>query len=87
MSASRDSHRRPLGRLASEAPGVGLHVPAVLLAKIVTLGDAVLAMAFFMVRDGQPVPPAQILIFGALTLIGAFLTALFLRFPRARSHL
>lgn len=64
----------------------GYAFTAVLLVKIVTLGGAVLAMAFFMVRDGQPVPPAQIVIFGALTLVGAFLTALFLRFPRARAR-
>lgn len=30
----------------------------VLLVKVATLGDAVLAMAFFMVRDGAAVPLA-----------------------------
>lgn len=45
----------------------------VLLVMAATLGGAVLAMAFFMGRDGQPVPMAQIVAFGALTLASAFL--------------
>jgi hypothetical protein len=56
----------------------GYAFTAVLLVKVATLGGAVLAMAFFMVRDGQPVPTAQIAIFGALTLVSAFLMARFL---------
>lgn len=56
----------------------GYAFTAVLLVKVATLGGAVLAMAFFMVRDGQPVPTAQIVIFGVLTLASAFLLVRFL---------
>lgn len=56
----------------------GYAFTAVLLVKVATLGGAVLAMAFFMVRDGQPVPTAQIAIFGALTIASAFLLVRFL---------
>ncbi|WP_247730578.1 hypothetical protein [Halovivax limisalsi] len=51
----------------------------ILLVKIATLGGAVLAMAAFMIRDGASVPLAQIVIFGALTLISVFLMVRFLR--------
>lgn len=46
--------------------------------KIATLGGAVLAMAVYMVRDGQAVPLPQIVIFGALTAISLGLMARFL---------
>lgn len=51
----------------------GYAFTAVLLVKVATLGGAVLAMAFFMARDGVVVPLAQIIIFGALTLASAVL--------------
>lgn len=51
----------------------GYAFTAVLLVKVATLGGAVLAMAFFMVRDGQAVPVPQIVIFGALTLASVLL--------------
>lgn len=51
----------------------GYAFTAVLLVKIATLGGAVLAMAFFMIRDGQPVPTPQIVIFGALTVVSLLL--------------
>jgi len=56
----------------------GYAFTAVLLVKIATLGGAVLAMSVFMVRDGQPVPLPQIVIFGALTLVSVFLMGRFL---------
>jgi len=56
----------------------GYAFTAVLLVKIATLGGAVLAMTLFMIRDGQSVPLPQIVIFGALTLVGAVLTGRFL---------
>ncbi|WP_245800569.1 hypothetical protein [Natrinema saccharevitans] len=56
----------------------GYAFTAVLLVKIATLGGAVLAMTLFMIRDGQSVPAPQIVIFGALTLVGAVLTGRFL---------
>lgn len=51
----------------------GYAFTAVLLVKIVTLGGAVLAMALFMVLDGQAVPLPQIVIFGVLTLVSLLL--------------
>lgn len=56
----------------------GYAFTAVLLVKIATLGGAVLAMAWFMVRDGQPVPVPQIIIFGLLTAISLLLMGRFL---------
>ena len=53
-------------------------VTAVLLVKVTTLGGAVLAMAWFMVRDGQPVPLPQVVVFGALTILSLFLMGRFL---------
>lgn len=57
----------------------GYAFTAVLLVKIATLGSAVLAMAFFMIRDGQPVPLPQIVIFGVLTLTSLLLLIKLLR--------
>ncbi|NHN49375.1 hypothetical protein G9464_17530 [Halostella sp. JP-L12] len=57
----------------------GYAFTAVLLVKVATLGGAVLAMAWFMVRDGQPVPLPQILIFGVLTAMSLLLMGRFLR--------
>lgn len=57
----------------------GYAFTAVLLVKIATLGGAVLAMAFFMIRDGQAVPVPQIVIFGGLTLGSVALMIRFLR--------
>ncbi|ADB63137.1 hypothetical protein Htur_4320 (plasmid) [Haloterrigena turkmenica DSM 5511] len=57
----------------------GYAFTAVLLVKIATLGGAVLAMAVFMIRDGQAVPAPQIVIFGALTLGSVVLMVRFLR--------
>lgn len=51
----------------------------VLLVKVATLGGAVLAMAYFMIRDGQTVPLPQIVIFGTLTLLSLGLMVRFLR--------
>ncbi|WP_121819512.1 MULTISPECIES: hypothetical protein [Halostella] len=53
----------------------GYAFTAVLLVKVATLGGAVLAMAATMIRDGQPVPLPQIVIFGALTLASLGLMA------------
>ena len=53
----------------------GYAFTAVLLVKIATLGGTVLAMVYFMVREGQPVPLPQIVIFGTLTLAGVLLLA------------
>ncbi|WP_254764941.1 hypothetical protein [Natrinema marinum] len=55
----------------------GYAFTAVLLVKIATLGGAVSAMAFFMVQDGQPVPVAQLVIFGGITVVSALLLARF----------
>lgn len=55
----------------------GYAFTAVLLVKVVTLGGAVLAMALFMILDGQAVPLPQIVIFGLLTLLGLVLMARF----------
>ena len=52
----------------------GYAFTAVLLVKVATLGGAVLAMAFFLIRDGQGAPLPQIVIFGALTLASVLLT-------------
>ena len=57
----------------------GYAFTAVLLVKVATLGGAVLAMAWFMVRAGQPVPPPQVIIFGALTALSVLLMGRFLR--------
>jgi hypothetical protein len=51
----------------------------VLLAKGATLGAAILAMALFMIRDGQTVPAPQLVIFGLLTLASLGLLLRFLR--------
>ena len=56
----------------------GYAFTAVLLVKVATLGGAVLAMAWFMVRDGQPVPLPQVIIFGALTVLSVLLMSRFL---------
>lgn len=56
----------------------GYAFTAVLLVKIATLGGAVLAMVLFMIRNGQPVPLPQIVIFGALTLVSSLLMIRFL---------
>ncbi|MFC6718375.1 hypothetical protein ACFQGT_12095 [Natrialbaceae archaeon GCM10025810] len=56
----------------------GYAFTGVLLAKIVTLGGAVLAMAFYMIRDGEAVPYPQIIIFGGLTALGLWLMVRFL---------
>ncbi|WP_254544802.1 hypothetical protein [Halomarina pelagica] len=56
----------------------GYALTGVLLAKIVTLGGAVLAMAVFMIRDGQTVPLPQLVIFGLLTLVSLVLMARFI---------
>jgi len=55
----------------------------VLLVKGTTLGLAVLAMIVFMLRDGQPVPLPQIVLFVLLSLTGF---ALVVRFVRAIPH-
>lgn len=57
---------------------LGYAFTAVLLVKIATLGGAVLAMALFMIRDGQAVPLPQLAIFGVLTLLSAGLMGQFL---------
>ncbi|MFC7139942.1 hypothetical protein ACFQMA_08855 [Halosimplex aquaticum] len=51
----------------------GYAFTAVLLVKVATLGGAVLAMAWFMVQDGQPVPFPQVIIFGSLTVLSVLL--------------
>ncbi|MFC7046499.1 hypothetical protein ACFQH6_14780 [Halobacteriaceae archaeon GCM10025711] len=51
----------------------------VLLVKGTTLGLAVLSMVVFMLRDGQPVPPSQVVIFSVLSLAGLVLTVRFVR--------
>lgn len=56
----------------------GYAFTGVLLAKIVTLGGAVLAMAFYMIQEGEPVPYPQIIIFGVLTVVSLWLMARFL---------
>lgn len=56
----------------------GYAFTAVLLVKIATLGGAVLAMAAYMIRDGQDVPLPQIVIFGLLTLVSVLLMVRFL---------
>lgn len=55
----------------------GYAFTVVLLIKIATLGGAVLAMAIFMIRDGQPVSVAQIGIFGTITLVSTLLLVRF----------
>ena len=61
--------RRPLGYLLA----------SVCLVKIVSLGAAVVAMAVGQWLVGAPLSPAEVVIFPAITLIGAALTALLLR--------
>lgn len=62
--------------------GLGYAFTAVLLVKIATLGGAVLAMAGYMIRAGEPVPLPQIIIFGTLTVISVLLmTRLLLSIP------
>lgn len=56
----------------------GYAFTAILLVKIATLGGAVLAMAAYMIQDGQDVPLPQIVIFGLLTLISVLLMVRFL---------
>ncbi|RLM32970.1 hypothetical protein [Haloarcula sp. Atlit-120R] len=56
----------------------GYAFTAVLLVKVATLGGAVLSMAVFMIRGGEPVPFPQIIIFGFLTLTSVFLMSRFL---------
>ncbi|MFC6799907.1 hypothetical protein [Haladaptatus sp. DYSN1] len=56
----------------------GYALTGVLLAKIVTLGGAVLAMIAFMIRDGQAVPLPQLVIFGVLTAVSVVLMARFI---------
>ncbi|SFR87355.1 hypothetical protein SAMN05216559_0343 [Halomicrobium zhouii] len=56
----------------------GYAFTAVLLVKVATLGGAVLAMVWFVIRDGQPVPLPQIVIFGTLTLLSLVLVTRFL---------
>lgn len=56
----------------------GYAFTAVLLVKIATLGGAVLAMAVFMMLDGQPVPLPQIVVFGGLTAVSLLLMIRFL---------
>jgi hypothetical protein len=56
----------------------GYAFTGVILVKVATLGGAVLAMVAFMLRDGQPVPLPQIVIFGALTVVSLALMFRFL---------
>jgi hypothetical protein len=59
----------------------------VLLVKGTTLGLAVLAMIVFMLRNGQPVPLPQIVLFALLSLVGLGLTTRFIRaIPRSSSR-
>jgi hypothetical protein len=51
----------------------------VLLAKIATLGLAVLSMVVVMAADGQPVVLPQVVIFGLITVVGLGLLVRFLR--------
>ncbi|MFC6993623.1 hypothetical protein ACFQH3_19015 [Haladaptatus sp. GCM10025707] len=56
----------------------GYALTGVLLAKIVTLGGAVLAMIAFMIRDGQAVPLPQLVIFVVLTVVSVVLMVRFI---------
>ena len=58
----------------------GYAFTGVILVKGATLGGAVLAMAVYMIRDGQAVPIPQLVIFGALTLASLGLMLRFLLF-------
>lgn len=49
-----------------------------LLVKLATLGLAIVAMIYFMVRDGQRVAPGQIVFFITITLIGFFFSIWYL---------
>ena len=51
----------------------------VILAKIATLGLAVLSMVVVMVADGQPVVLPQVVIFGLISVVGLGLLVRFLR--------
>ena len=51
----------------------------VVLAKIATLGLAVLSMVVVMIADGQPVVLPQVVIFGLISVISLVLLARFLR--------
>lgn len=53
----------------------GYAFTVILLAKVVTLGLAVLAMAAVMTVDGDPAPVPQVVIFGALTVASVALLA------------
>ena len=57
----------------------------VLLVKGTTLGLAVLAMIVFLLRDGQPVPLPQIVIFAVLSATGLALVTRFVRAVPGRS--
>lgn len=52
---------------------LGYAFTAVLLVKAATLGGAVLAMIWFMIRDGQAVVFPQVVIFGLLTFLSVAL--------------
>ena len=56
----------------------GYAFTVVLLVKIATLGGAVLTMAGYLIRTGEPVPLPQLIIFGALTLASSLLMIRFL---------
>nr|WP_233340928.1 hypothetical protein [Haloprofundus sp. MHR1] len=56
----------------------GYALTGVLLAKIVTLGGAVLTMTFYLIRTGEQVPYPQIIIFGILTTLSLWLMVRFL---------
>lgn len=56
----------------------GYAFTGVLLVKIATLGGAVLAMAAYMIRDGQEVPLPQIVIFGLMTFVSVVLMVRYL---------
>ncbi|WP_254662822.1 hypothetical protein [Haladaptatus sp. W1] len=56
----------------------GYAFTAILLVKVATLGGAVMAMVVFTIRAGQPIPLAQIVIFGTLTIVSISLMIRFL---------
>lgn len=63
----------------------GYAFTGVLLVKGTTLGLAVLAMIVFMLRDGQPVPLIQIMVFVILSLISLGLVIQFVRSINSQS--
>ncbi len=69
LSAALLRRRRPWGYVFT----------GVLLVKGTTLGLAVLAMIAFMLRDGQPVPLPQIVLFALLSVAGLGLVVRFVR--------